>query len=198
MGMEDYKKISAIVLSGGKSSRMGEDKCDLSYDGESLLNLQIDKLASIGIEDIIASGYRGKDCKAKVVSDDIMKGPLSGIYRGLSNIINDRAFVISVDVPLVRIESIKKIIDYSYEKDLDMAMIKHNGNREPLIGVYKKTLMEKIDIILRSESYSVMKLADVCKYEFLNLDDDDDYYMNINYKEDYNKLLELNLKGGKL
>ena len=106
--MDDYSKVSAIVLSGGLSSRMGQDKCDLEFDGETLLNIQIDKLKSIGIKDIIASGYRGKNLNAKVLKDDIMKGPLSGILIGLKEIENDRAFVISVDVPLVRIMSIKK------------------------------------------------------------------------------------------
>lgn len=191
-----YENISAIILSGGKSSRMGTDKCDLMYDGESLLNLQIDKFKYIGIKDIIASGYRGKDCKVRVVKDDIMKGPLSGMYVGLNVIENDRAFVISVDVPLVKIETIKKIIDFSFDRDLDITMLRHNGNREPLIGVYKKNLLNKIEAILLSDSYSVMKLADMCKYEFLDIDDDDRYFLNVNYKDDYDKLLKL--EGGKL
>lgn len=195
--MVDYKKISAIVLSGGRSSRMGEDKCDLVFDGETLLNLQIDKLRSIGIDDIIASGYRGKNAKAKVVHDDIMKGPLSGILLGLKEIENDRAFVISVDVPLVKWTYIKKIIDYSYEKDLDMAMIRHNGNREPLMGVYKKSLIPVIEDILNGDKYSVMKLADTVRHEFLDIDDDDKYFLNVNNKEDYDMLLKINVRGGK-
>ena len=176
---------------------MGKDKCDLEFDGETLLNLQIDKMKSIGITDIIASGYRGKDCKAKVISDDIMKGPLSGILLGLKNIINDRAFVISVDVPLVRVESIKKVIDYSFEKDLDIVMMRHNGNREPLMGVYKKSLINDIEKILKGDKLSVMKLADAANCEFLDIDDDDKYYLNVNYKDDYDKLLKINIKGGK-
>lgn len=195
--MVDYKKISAIVLSGGRSSRMGEDKCDLVFDGETLLNLQIDKLRSIGIDDIIASGYRGKNVKAKVVHDDIMKGPLSGILLGLKEIENDRAFVISVDVPLVKRTCIKKIIDYSYEKDLEMAMIRHNGNREPLMGVYKKSLIPVIEDILNGDKYSVMKLADMVRHEFLDIDDDDKYFLNVNNKEDYDMLLKINVRGGK-
>lgn len=189
--MDNYDKVSAIVLSGGLSSRMGQDKCDLKFDGETLLNVQIDKLKSIGIIDIVASGYRGKDCSAKVVEDKIMKGPLSGILVGLSSIVNDRAFVISVDVPLVRRMSIKRIIDYSFEKDLEMAMIRHNGNREPLMGVYKKSLIDKIKEILEGNSYSVMKLADNAKYEFLDIDDDDRYFLNVNNKEDYDTLLKI-------
>ena len=191
--MSNYEKISAIILSGGLSKRMGKDKCDLEFDGETLLNLQIDKMKLIGITDIIASGYRGKDCKAKVISDDIMKGPLSGILLGLKNIINDRAFVISVDVPLVRVESIKRIIDYSFEQDLDIVMMRHNGNREPLMGVYKKSLINDIEKILKGDKLSVMKLADAVNYEFLDIDDDDKYYLNVNYKDDYDKLLKINI-----
>lgn len=195
--MVDYKKVSAIVLSGGKSSRMGTDKCDLIYNNESLINLQIDKLNDIGVEDIVAAGYRGKNCKTKIIRDDIMKGPLSGIYVGLNNIKNDRALVISVDVPLVKKETIKKVIDYSFERDLDIAMVTHNGNREPLIGVYKKELTHKIEAILLSDSYSVMKLADMCKYEFVDVEDDDEDFLNVNYKDDYDKLLKVKLEGGK-
>ena len=196
--MSNYERVSAIVLSGGLSSRMGQDKCDLVFDGETLLNVQIDKLKSIGINDIIASGYRGTNTKAKVVHDDIMKGPLSGILLGLKEIENDRAFVISVDVPLVRRTCIKKIIDYSFDKDLEMAMIRHNGNREPLMGVYKKSLIQKIETVLSGDNYSVMRLADVAIHDFLDIDDDDKYFLNVNNKDDYNTLLKINVKGGKL
>lgn len=195
--MDDYSKVSAIVLSGGLSSRMGQDKCDLEFDGDTLLNIQIDKLKSIGIDDIIASGYRGNNSKAKVLKDDIMKGPLSGILIGLREIKNDKAFIISVDVPLVRRTCIKKIIDYSFEKDLEMAMIRHNGNREPLMGVYSKTLIKKIEDILSGDKYSVMKLADVSKYDFLDINDEDRYFLNVNNKEDYDKLLKIKNIGGK-
>ena len=188
-----YKNVSAIVLSGGKSSRMGTDKCDLEYEGQKLINIQVNKMKELGIDDIIASGYRGKECDAIVIEDDIMKGPLSGILKGLMSIKNDRAFVISVDVPLVQIESIKKVIDYSFAKDLDIVMIRHNGNREPLMGVYKKKLIDNINEILTGNNYSIMRLADSAKYEFLDLDDDDSFYLNVNNKDDYNKLLKINI-----
>ena len=187
----DNSKVSAIILSGGKSSRMGEDKCDLKYNGMSLLNWQINKLKSIGIKDIVAAGYKGKDCEAKVVNDEIMKGPLSGILKGFEAIENDRAFVISVDVPLVKESSIKELIDYSFTKDLDIVLVNHNGINEPLIGVFKKSLADKIREIMKGDKYSVMKLVDASNYEFKKLDDDDSYYLNVNYKEDYDKLLKV-------
>ena len=190
---KEYKNISAIVLSGGRSSRMGTDKCELEYEGQSLINHQIGKMKKIGIEDIVASGYRGKMCDAKIVADDIMKGPLSGLLKGLMAIKNDRAFVISVDVPLVRLESIKRIIDYSFEKDFDITMLRHRDRREPLIAVYKKNLIDIIRVLLNGDNYSMMKLADMVSYGFVDLDDEDSFYLNVNNKDDYNKLLKINI-----
>ena len=48
-----------------------------------------------------------------------------------------------------------------------------------------------------SDSYSVMKLADMCKYEFVDVEDDDEDFLNVNYKDDYDKLLKVKLEGGK-
>ena len=185
------KNVSAIVLSGGKSSRMGTDKCDLLYGGKTLLNIQIDKFKNIGIDDIIASGYRGKNCGVKVIEDNIMKGPLSGILKGLLEIKNDRAFVISVDTPLVKEDIIKKLIDYSIEHDFDCCILRHNGIREPLISVFKKSLLPIIEDVLKEDNYSVMKLVDRCNSGFCDIDGNDKYYMNINYREDYDTLLKM-------
>ena len=186
-----YKNVSAIVLSGGKSSRMGTDKCDLNYNGKSLISIAVEKMRALGIEDIIASGYRGKDCDAKVVSDDIMKGPLSGILKGLMAMSNDRAFVISVDVPLVRKESIKRLLDYSLETGLEITILRHKGKIEPLISVFDRSVASKIEDVLKEEKHSVMKLVDRCRSGFCDIDDDDKYYMNINYREDYDALLKM-------
>ena len=195
--MDNYQKVSAIVLSGGKSSRMGEDKCDLKYNGETLLNLQVEKFKRIGIDDVIASGYRGKDCKAKVVEDEILKGPLSGILKGMQVIKNDRAFVISVDVPLFKEDSIKKLIDYSLDKELQIVLARHGGKQEPLIGVFKKEVTSKIENIIKGDNHSVMRLVDECSYDFLDIEEDEEYFLNINYKDDYDKLLKVKLEGGK-
>lgn len=195
---DNVKKVSAIILSGGLSKRMGEDKCELIFNGNTLINNQIIKMKNVGIEDIILSGYRKENDFAKVIHDDIMKGPLSGLYYGLKEIKNDRSVVLSVDVPLIKEESIKKIIDFSFDKDLDVACLGHNKISEQLIGVFKKSLIDKIKTILDGDKYSVMKLLDNAKVDTLYVDDDDLYFLNVNNKNDYNKLLEMNFIGGVL
>ena len=186
--MNDNSIISAIVLSGGKSSRYGEDKCDLLYKGETFLNHQINKIRNIGINDIIACGYHGDICDTKVVADNILKGPLSGLYFGLKAIKNDRAFVVSVDVPLIKLETIQKLIDCSLNIDSDIAAVKHNGNIEPLVAIYKKDLYNNIERLLTGDNYSMMRLLDNSKTSYVEIDEDAQF-LNVNYKDDYNKLI---------
>ena len=188
--MDQYEKFSAIILSGGKSSRMGTDKCDLPYEGDTLLNFQVNKMMELGIDDIIAAGYKGNNCKCEVVKDDISKGPLSGILVGLKKIKHDRAIVLSVDVPLIRKETLQKLMAQSLDKSLDIVIARHNGVREPLVGIYQKNIIEIIEKVLNEGNFSVMQLFDVCNSEMVDVDDDDKYFMNINYRDDYNILLQ--------
>ena len=186
--MNKYSDISAIILSGGKSSRYGQDKCDLLFDGNTFLNNQINKFRDIGIVDIIACGYRGEKCDTKVVEDSILKGPLSGIYFGLKATKNDKAFVVSVDLPLLQKDTIKQIIDYSYTSNSDIVAVKHEERIEPLIAIYKKDLCSKIYELLNGDNYSLMGLFDLCKVDFVEMDKKEQF-LNVNYKDDYKKLI---------
>lgn len=186
------KPISAIILSGGKSIRMGRDKNELIYQGKTLLNYQIDKMKKLRIKDILVSGYKGENCKEKIVEDeDESRGPLSGISTCLKYIKYDRALVISVDCPLVSIKCFKELIAYSYKKENDICLISHNGKIEPLIAIYKKSTLLEISNILKSENHCVMALVDRLKIvEYKS--DDDIMFSNINFKSDYEKLLRVN------
>ena len=53
MRIED---VSAVILAGGKATRMGSDKAELVLCGKPLLELMVDKLKEIGITDIMLSG----------------------------------------------------------------------------------------------------------------------------------------------
>lgn len=186
--MNKYSDVSAIILSGGKSSRYGQDKCDVIFDGDTFLNNQIKKFRDIGVEDIIASGYHGNNCDARIVEDSILKGPLSGVYFGLRAIKNDKAFVVSVDLPLLREDTIKQIIDYLYIHDSDVVAAKHGDSVEPLVAVYKKDLYNKINELLNGDNYSMMGLFDKCKVDFVEIENKEQF-LNVNYKDDYNKLI---------
>ena len=143
----NYKNVSAIILSGGLSTRMGQDKCELVYNGKTFLQHQIDKVRNIGIEDIVLSGYRGTSVNEKIIKAEMMLGPLSGIYLGLNAIENDRAYVTSVDTIFVHEDVIKKLIDESFATDENILVITHHSKTEPLIAIYKKAIVESIQCL---------------------------------------------------
>lgn len=183
--------VSGIILSGGKSSRMGQDKCELVYDGKTFLNIQIDKMKKVGITDIVVSGYRGTNCSEKVIKDDLMDGPISGIYLGLKNIKNDRAYITSIDTPLVGENIITDLIKKSFELNSDIIVCRHNDKIEPLIAIYKTNIIDIITKQIDINDYKLMDLLSIVDCKYLDIDDNiyEKEFLNINYKDDYNKLL---------
>ena len=70
-------KLAMIVLAGGASSRMGQEKSDLLLNGRTFLETQIAKGRQLGVNRIYVSGYRGEGCTEEIVMDRIKeRGPL--------------------------------------------------------------------------------------------------------------------------
>ena len=184
---------SAIILSGGLSKRMGSDKCELEFNNKTFLNHQIEKFKNIGINDIIVSGYRGKNCNERIIIDNIMKGPLSGIYLGLREIKNEQSFVISVDIPLFEEEIIKKMINYSKNIEFDVLCLRHNKKIEPLISIFKKNIVNKLEKFLAGKNFTVRGFFDLINTKYYDCDNyDENIFLNINHKNEYEDLINLN------
>src|SRR5690349_130325 len=79
--------FSAVILAGGKSSRMGRDKAWLEINGQILLTRQIELVQAGGATEVFISGRAGMDYSAfgcRVLQDRFPNaGPLAGIERAL-------------------------------------------------------------------------------------------------------------------
>lgn len=103
--------LSMVVLAGGKSSRMGREKSDLLFEGQTFLQRQIQKGKSLGIADILVSGYQGEQCSERIVKDRYPgKGPLGGLEAAFREVKNPYCLVMTVDVPLVTVEVLRTLI----------------------------------------------------------------------------------------
>ena len=91
-------------------------------------------------------------------------------------------------MPLIKLETIQKLIDCSLNIDSDIAAVRHNGNIEPLVAIYKKDLYNNIERLLTGDNYSMMRLLDNSKTSYVEIDEDAQF-LNVNYKDDYNKLI---------
>lgn len=171
---------------------MGSDKALLKFGECSLLEYQIQKIRSLGISDIIISGHHS-DCSDIRCVEDIIpgKGPLSGLHASLKASCNDCSLVLSVDVPLIPSSWLIRLIDSFVSSGKDVLLISHEGKAEPLIGIYKKSLADKIEKILHTERTAVFSLLDSVGYSTFEYIDNPDFLLNCNYPEDYERLLSI-------
>ena len=63
------ENYSLILLAGGKSSRMGSNKAELTFQGKTFTDLLIEKARMLGIEKIYLSGFEKADADVQVVWD---------------------------------------------------------------------------------------------------------------------------------
>ena len=180
------QSISAILLAGGKSTRMGRDKAALPFGDGTLLSVQLGKLRALGITDIVISGYG-----AGMIPDAVPGcGPLGGLAACLPRVQNPCALVISVDVPLVPEAALRSLIEAHTG---GVTILRHGGRTEPLIAVYDAALGATAGRLLREGKRAVRALLDSTSCRAVDVDVDERFFLNCNTPEDYQKALQARL-----
>ena len=186
------KEISMIILAGGASSRMGRDKSDLTIEGKTFLEMQIEKGEQLEISDILLSGYHGgKKYKYPIIPDRFPgKGPLGGLEACLRKAKNPYCLVLGVDVPLVPAEELAALIRQSLHSDAKAVILSHGGHEEPLMGVYRTDLADAMleEITLRKGA--VFAFLRRNGYECCESQVPDRYFSNINDPVTYKEIAE--------
>jgi molybdopterin-guanine dinucleotide biosynthesis protein A len=143
---------SAVILAGGSSQRFGRDKAFFEIRGRPMIRIVADTLSVIFDKVIVAGGNaeklgeQGLICYSDPVSG---KGALGGIYNGLVNSESESVFFCGCDMPLVKPEVIRVMLDNAADEEVLMPMIK--GRRQPLHAIYKKTMLPAVEQLARSE-----------------------------------------------
>lgn len=185
----EMASLSAIVLAGGYSSRMGRPKATLMLAGKTLLQHQTEKLWALGISEILVSGW--EDCPAgtQYVQDDYPhRGPLSGIHAGLCRIRNASALVLPVDMPLLPAQTLQELAARSTDKPI--TLLEQDGNPEPLVGIYAAALAPDCARILESGRHSPRQLFALAGIQTVPYTGDPRFLLNCNTPEEF-RLLQL-------
>jgi len=132
--------FSAVILAGGKSSRMNRDKALLEIGGQTLLARQIELAQKIGAKEIfISSGAEKKyaEFNRRILTDTFSDaGPLAGIERALGAISTSLLLALAVDLPNLNPDLIQKLLRRCAENS--GAIPRVNGEIEPLAAIYTK------------------------------------------------------------
>lgn len=138
-------KKTAIILSGGKSLRMKEDKAFVKWiNGKTLIENQISELNFF--DELIISGPKDKYefFNVKVIEDENKNiGPLEGLRRGLIFSNSDYNFLISCDIPFIN----KDLIEYMFSiaQNYDAVVCRNGQYIEPIYSIYSKNIVPVIE-----------------------------------------------------
>ncbi|WP_042354425.1 molybdenum cofactor guanylyltransferase [Bacillus rubiinfantis] len=132
---------TAIILSGGKSSRMGTNKSLLKINNKSNIEIIIAKLKQ-GFDDIILVTNEPETYEflgVKMVTDQYPgMGPLAGLHAGLQASHDEVNLLAACDMPFISVEAAEVLIRHLGNAHVAIPVI--NGKQHPLFAVYKKDL----------------------------------------------------------
>ena len=179
--------IPCVILAGGKSSRMKEDKCFLLYKNTTLIQYQYNRLKKLFPKVYISSKTNKFDFECDLILDhEDDYSPLIALDSIIKNIYENKFFLITVDTPNVSLNSIEKIIQNSKNYDINIAST--NNNKHNLCGIFSSNIKEQIQIMLKNGNHKISEL--ISKVNSTNtFIKDENEFINLNTKEDYQKLI---------
>jgi molybdopterin-guanine dinucleotide biosynthesis protein A len=157
-------KFSAVVLAGGRSERMGQDKGWLRLEGQSLLGRQIALARAAGADEVFISGRAGVDYSAFAhpVLVDVWPGcgPLGGIERALATARHGLVLVLAVDMPYLEVTLLAKLLA---QCTTECGVVPVCDQRlEPLVALYPKAAHSVALALLQDKRYAARSFAEAC------------------------------------
>jgi molybdenum cofactor guanylyltransferase len=189
--------VTAVVLAGGKSSRMGRPKSLLVFDGEPLILHIVRALKRMFAETVIVAAPEQElpDLAAILVRDEVAyQGPVGGIYYGLKAASGNFCFVTSCDVPFLNLALISHLTSQMLNHDV---VVPHWENRfQPLHAAYRTSVLpllkEQLD---RGELRPVylfdkVRTRKIGEDEIRRFDPEGLSFFNMNTPDDYERALQ--------
>ena len=165
---QQLSAVSAIILAGGQSRRMGRDKAWLEIGGQAIIERVLARLRPL-FEEVIVVGPPSPHLQGlgvRVVPDELPgKGPLGGLYSGLRAGGSQWAFCCACDMPFLNKNLIAALSGQANQAD---AVICRWGNKlQPLHGLYAQTCLPVIQKNLENEQKRMLGILPSLQVKYL-------------------------------
>ncbi|UCG69860.1 MAG: molybdenum cofactor guanylyltransferase [Thermoplasmata archaeon] len=192
---------SAVILAGGKSTRMGIDKCIILFHGKPLIYWPYSILKNVTEELIISVSCNEETTPLKeyfgqnveIVTDEIPDlGPISGILSSFTQVKGEYVALSPCDSPLIKSELYQRLFDKANGADGAVPLI--GSYWEPLHGVYKKdAMLSAIKNILAEgkcrfqDTFKYLNIREFTEEDIKDIDPNLYSFVNINSFQDLTK-----------
>lgn len=182
-------QATGIILAGGKSSRMGEDKGLVLLNGKPMIQYVIEALKEVVSNIIIISNNASYNKFCVPVYSDLIKdkGPVGGIYTGLYHSTTELNFCISCDVPMISSDFIFWLLNKSGNASITLPMYK--DKIQQMIGVYSKQVLSNFKESTEKEHLKLSQVNKDMACEIIDIEKeyanfDELIFSNINTKNE--------------
>lgn len=191
------RNASAVILAGGKSSRMGRPKALLPFDNEPLIVHIVRALKSMFAEAVVVAAPEQElpPLPALLVRDEVAyQGPVGGIYYGLKAARGEFCFVTSCDVAFTNLSLISYLT--SQIADYDVVVPYWQERFQPLHAVYRRSVLPLLkEQLERGELrpiflYDKVRTRKIGEDEIRRFDPEGLSFFNMNTPEDYEEALK--------
>jgi molybdopterin-guanine dinucleotide biosynthesis protein A len=184
-------ELTAFILAGGKSTRMGADKAFVTLDGHTLLALALDLARSV-TSDVRIVGDPAKFAAFAPAIEDVFRGcgPLAGIHAALRASQTELNLVLAVDVPFVSPALLQFLIRRARDSATAIVTVARVAGWQPLCAVYRREFADAAEQALRAGRYKIDALFDPARTRELTEDElrsagfAPDTFRNLNTPED--------------
>jgi molybdopterin-guanine dinucleotide biosynthesis protein A len=185
--------VTGVLLAGGKSRRMGEDKRYLVVGEQTLLERGLAVLRSIFQEVlvIIAQDSPPLDVGARVVRDLVPDcGSLGGLYTGLTQATTPYIFVVACDMPFLDPAVIAQFTNRRGSADIVMAKL--SARLHPMHALYGKRCLPIVEQMIQARELKIQEMVSqaslrvryVTEADLLTIDPSGRSFQNVNTPED--------------
>jgi molybdopterin-guanine dinucleotide biosynthesis protein A len=192
-------KITAIILSGGRATRMnGAEKGLVLLLHKPLIQHVIERLNPQSDEILINANLEKAQYQAfgyPVLQDEVedFLGPLAGFSLGLLQAKHDYVLTVPCDSPLLTLNLAKRLLAALLEHNADIAVACSDGNTHPVFSLCRKSVLASLIVYLEQGERRVSAWQKRQNYIEVDFSDVSDAFTNLNTFEDL-AALELKLK----
>ncbi|MGW9527836.1 molybdenum cofactor guanylyltransferase [Paenibacillus terrae] len=167
-------EVTGIIVAGGRSSRMGQDKAMLQLGGVTVLE-RISAVLGQVVQRVIVVARDPQQYRrfGLEMTTDLYPGlgPLSGIHAGLSASNTEWGIVVACDMPFVQPEVLRALIAHTTESALQAVITSVDGRIHPLLGMYHRSVLPSAEQCLRNGRLRLIDWLDLLNVRYATVDD---------------------------
>ncbi|HBZ11978.1 MAG TPA: molybdenum cofactor guanylyltransferase [Bacillus bacterium] len=182
--------MNTIILAGGKSSRMGQNKALIKIGGRRVIDRIAAELEPVSNKMIVIANdpAQYEHMNAFIIEDEPAfkgQGPLVGIYTGLKEAGCGPCLVVACDMPFVSARIGRELVSILKRNKVDAVVPIHEDRMHPLFAVYDARVAETVKKTLMAGKRSVKSFLDRIDVEYFTIKEKRDAVWNMNTMEEY-------------